>query len=164
MRSGATVDSLDKLINESICINNELYEFKLESRAFQPKTAVENKPRYNKPNHGQRRNAWKPRHPSTYQSNRPEPMHLDNIQGKKDYKPKKDDVSETRKCYNCSKAGYLAQNCRSKNKVTRQLNMLTGPLQEDAEEWTVVHRQYQVERKDDVLTVEAGTADIREEG
>jgi hypothetical protein len=28
----------------------------------------------------------------------------------------------------------------------------------------VVHGQYQVERKDDVLTVEAGTADIREEG
>jgi hypothetical protein len=69
-------------------------------------------------------------------------MHLDNIQGKKDYKPKKDDVLETRKCYNCGKTGYLARNCRSKNKVTRQLNMLTGPLQEDAEEWTVVYGQY----------------------
>jgi hypothetical protein len=37
MRSGTTIDTLDQLIKEFICLNNELYEFKLESKVFQPR-------------------------------------------------------------------------------------------------------------------------------
>jgi hypothetical protein len=36
MRSRTTIDTLDQLIEESIRLDNELYKFKLESKAFQP--------------------------------------------------------------------------------------------------------------------------------
>jgi hypothetical protein len=35
MRSRTIIDTLDQLIEESIRLNNELYEFELESKAFQ---------------------------------------------------------------------------------------------------------------------------------
>jgi hypothetical protein len=33
MRSGAQIDTLDTLINESICLENELHELAIETRA-----------------------------------------------------------------------------------------------------------------------------------
>jgi hypothetical protein len=51
---------------------------------------------------------------------------------------KKDQKGEPRSCYNCGKPGHLSRNCHSKNKVTRQLNVLTSSQEEEAEEWQVV--------------------------
>jgi hypothetical protein len=83
-------------------------------------------------------------------------MHLDMIQQgkpKKEYGNKNfNNTKETRKCYNCDKPGHLARDCRMKNKVTRQLNVLTGPKEEDPEEWTVVHEHVGCE-KDDITHI-----------
>jgi hypothetical protein len=76
-------------------------------------------------------------------------MHLGNINSKPSNPKKtwkKNNRPETQSCYNCSKPGHLARNCRSKNKVIRQINMLTGPQQEEADEWTVVESQYDIEK------------------
>jgi hypothetical protein len=67
-------------------------------------------------------------------------MHLDNLnKGKDDWKNKDHKKGpETRSCYNCGKPGHLSRDCRSKNKVTRQLNVLTSAPEEEADEWTVL--------------------------
>jgi hypothetical protein len=36
MRLETTIDTLDQLIKESVRLNNKLYKFELESKAFQP--------------------------------------------------------------------------------------------------------------------------------
>ena len=75
-------------------------------------------------------------------------MHLDNInhggnrqQQGRGHGPKKDaqkkqNGPETRSCYSCGKPGHLSKNCRSKNKVIRQVNMIQTSGNE--EEWEVV--------------------------
>ena len=48
-------------------------------------------------------------------------------------------TNETRTCFTCGKPGHIARNCRSKNKVIRQLNVLAiDDDQVDEEEWEVV--------------------------
>jgi hypothetical protein len=175
MRSGQAINDLEDLTNEAIRLDNELFELKLAEQSYRKGTGRTHEESFRpkksngryQPNHGRQRNTYQPRLPGVYRSNGPERMHLSNINtkpnnSKKEWK--KNDGPETRSCYNCGKPGHLARNCRSKNKVVRQINMITGSQEEDAEEWTVVHGQYQVERRDDVLSVETGTTDIREEG
>jgi hypothetical protein len=60
MRSRTTINTLDQLIEESIRLDNELYEFELESKAFQPQEEkYHNTTR--KANYGQIRQPFTPR-------------------------------------------------------------------------------------------------------
>jgi hypothetical protein len=90
-------------------------------------------------------------------------MHLDNLnKGKDDWKNKDYKKGpETRSCYNCGKLGYLSRDCRSKNKVTRQLNVLTSASEEETDEWTVLSYNAigDTDSEDDAVYVNLGHDD-----
>jgi hypothetical protein len=120
---------------------NKLYKLTLEERSFSHSTRSykDHRPSHQESqkiqsNQGKRRFTPKPRHQEVYQTQGPEPMHLNTIhQGKfnqlrKDYRPRnhKQDNSKDKKkgdCYNCSKPGHFAQDYRQ-NKVFRAINVL----------------------------------------
>lgn len=143
MRSGATLETLSVLIDESIRIDNNLYEFEKEARTFtNNRKTTQNPGRYqNRPNQGQQRSRNNQK--GIYTGYGPEEMHVDNIQhgskGKSNDKGNtgKGKEKETRSCYNCGKPGHLAKNCRQKNKVVREFNMITTEGAEE-EEWEIV--------------------------
>jgi hypothetical protein len=138
MRSGAQVNTLDQLINESVRLDNELYELALETRAEKTFDTAKKRKTFT-PNSGKPRGRrFQPRTPGHYtSSNGYEEMHVDNLE-KGRFNPKDSGKKETRSCYNCGKAGHLSRDCRQKNKVTRQINMLTGPTDDTEEEWDIV--------------------------
>jgi hypothetical protein len=152
MRSGGVLTTLDEWVNEAIRLDNALHELALEERSFHrnvrnPPTGQS--PRQGNPRHGNPRNYrsndkrargnYQPRLPGVYNSsNGYEGMHLDNLE-KGRFKSKEPGSKETRSCYNCGKPGHLSRDCRQKNKVTRQINMLSNDMDKDADdEWEVV--------------------------
>jgi len=161
MRSGTRLDTLEDLMNESIRLDNELYELALEERLFNQGTRApvvtntrpRHQPRRSYPNQGRQR-SYQPRVPGAYATNGYEPMHLDNI-NKGPGKPKfQHDKSKKITCYACGKEGHMARDCRSKNKVTRQLNVLRKDGNDSDEAWNVITRptvQRQVANKDAIL-------------
>jgi hypothetical protein len=135
MRSRTTINTLDQLIKESIRLNNELYEFKLESKAFQPREEKYHNT-LRKANYRQTRQPFTPRIRGHYQSQGPKLMHLDIIQ---QGKPKKEfsnkygnrDKQKNNNYYNYSKPSHFARDYKSKNKVIRYLNILRAvPIKE----------------------------------
>jgi hypothetical protein len=174
MRTGGQTDTLATLVEESIRLDNELYELALAERSYTKQGPREARGRNERsagrqnapfrPNQGRQRYQKKHPVPGFYRTYGHEEMHLDNInQGKpptktyhqektKVWTPKKKEPgTETRTCYNCGKPGHLSRNCRSKNKVTRQLNVLTGTQDEEAEEWQVIDHRVQTDN-DEILT------------
>ena len=73
MRTSAQTDTLDKLIAESVRLDNELYELAMEGRA---ERVFHNPPR-RFPNEGRHRQRQNPT-TGVYRTYGPEPMHLDN--------------------------------------------------------------------------------------
>ena len=143
MRYGGKVDSFNDLINASIELDNKLYELskelRNESRPGNKTTRTSSKKttktwkRYVKPiaTRTTARTDW----------HDPDAMEIDNLQKDKKHKKEQD-----RRCYNCGKVGHIARNCRSKNKVTRQLNMLrVEPEEPGNDEWEIVSQTERME-------------------
>jgi Retrotransposon gag protein/Zinc knuckle len=158
LRSGGLTDNLKDLYEESIRIDAEWYELNQDLR----RNPQQQRPSFGNQHSTVNRRAVPyqrqgPRDPYGYQ-----PMegvqfnHLGRSNGKgratgafnrttssNPYKRTPDGTQRqgtgTRTCFACGKPGHLAKDCRSKNKVIRQLNVLSI---EDAEttdeEWEVV--------------------------
>lgn len=153
MRTGATTATLKDLMDEAIRLDNNLYELQIESRSYRtpnPNLGKRQNRRNNgnqgnfrryQPNQGRQRNNHNPRGQGYYAPGGLEAMHLDNLMPGKPLLTKQREPTPKKEitCYACQKKGHMARDCRSKNKVTRQLNMITqGDQEEAAEEWTVV--------------------------
>ena len=156
MRTGASTENLDDLINTAIDIDVKLYELRQELRE-DPRARVvltDKRPPPRNPwrnnnnfNRGQRG--------GRYQSNTGRRIHNDTSSGY--YGPAAMDLSNINKgtdkwskgkgnnkdkskvvCYNCEKPGHFARDCRMKNKVVRQLNVLTTSDEGTGDEWEVL--------------------------
>jgi hypothetical protein len=143
MRSGALLETLPQLIEESIKIDNALHELYLEMRPVRtPTTPNTSKPRskgrfsQGKPRFGKTPRGIAPSAGTNWHD--PDAMVLDNINKGNSFSKDKKQYGKKITCYNCQKEGHMARECRSKNKVVRQLNMMSKNNDLD-EEWNVVH-------------------------
>jgi hypothetical protein len=146
MRSGGLVENLQGLIEEAIRIDNNIMEFRLETRGPEDSKFQKNY----RANDKKQRGGFRPRVPGYYESNGPESMHLNNIERGKPRndsntkyrgKGKPENGKETRTCYNCGKPGHLSAKCRQpkKNTVSRHVNMIEQEgSEEEGSDWEVV--------------------------
>jgi hypothetical protein len=161
MRSGAQLDALHQLIEESIRIDNALYELHLEMRPVRTSTT----PNTSKPRSKGRFSQGRPRFGKTPRGvvpsagtnwHDPDAMVLDNINKGNGFNKDKKQYGKKITCYNCQKEGHMARDCRSKNKVVRQLNMMIKDNDLD-EEWNIVHYP---KITDDTQEVVSGLEDL----
>jgi len=130
MRSGVFNFTLRDLIEESIRLDNGLYELYLETRSRRTPQPLQKRRQENRFPHN-RNNHFAPERaqpPAVTDWHDPDAMQLDNLNKnppRNEYGTKKRGTApRTITCYGCGKEGHIARDCRSKNKVTRQINML----------------------------------------
>jgi hypothetical protein len=148
MRSSASLNTLNNVINKAININTRLYKLSLE---LQPHSQAPQHNHKGQPQHNNQRqyrsnnyaNRSTPRVTHlTHNTYSAEPMVLDNInKGHSNQRTRSSQGSyqrnnsqrgnkgprANRTCYNYRKPRHIARNCRSQNtnKVTQQINVLT---------------------------------------
>ena len=134
MRYGGISSGLGDLIRIAIELDDKIYLRLVEKRGTKPK--------YERTGFAYGGRQQGDRHQPTG-----DPMELDAVQVKRTFKGKKpvSGGKETRKCYACGKAGHIARDCRSKNKVERrQFDMVDKYYppeereEEDSEPWEEV--------------------------
>jgi hypothetical protein len=144
MRSGAALDTLEQLYQESIRIDGDLHELAMETRGnITSNYGKTGPPRYfpTPRSHEHRKNS------DPYGPRRMEGVEFGNIEkGKGRARKQQRDArkASTGKntqitCYGCGKPGHIIRNCRQK--VTRQVNVLTDTSHgedDDDDGWEVV--------------------------
>lgn len=141
MRSGCAISNLGGLMEEAKRLDEALYELETMKRGYGKtpnsqnsgrKRASSAKGNHYQPNRGTQR--------GFYTSNGSEPMHLDNINKPRTWKTKHPrDKKKKNTCYGCGKEGHYIRDCEHKNKVTRQINMISHQsYQPSNEEWEVI--------------------------
>lgn len=147
MRTGASIDTLDTLVNEAIDIDVKLHELQQELKQTAPpmrQIMYNNQWHNNHPKqHRNKQNTGRRVHTSSNSNYYgPAAMDLSNINKgpeQKRWNGNKGNHQDKSKmtCYGCGKPGHMARDCRSKNKVIRQVNVLV--THDDADdEWDLV--------------------------
>lgn len=123
MRYNGVIMNLGQLIGATIEIDDKLYERRMEKKYDNNGGRKIDVGRPNvQANMGKFRG--KPRRHRDQPYYGPQPMELDNIQGKKPGRKNAPGAKKDITCYACNKQGHMARDCRSKNKVHRaQLNV-----------------------------------------
>jgi len=131
MRDGRSVDNLQQMIQVSIDIDDKLFERAMEKRqVFQPRGN----------NRGFQNNNFR----NNRRDDRGDPMDLSATQKGRSFKGKGNRNNNRPKgkggltCYNCSKEGHMARDCRSPKQGTVQRSQFNAVLPKDKIQFNVI--------------------------